>query len=131
MKRLILLLMIVIGAISSSYEKIVDTEAGLILEKDVPIEMRDGIVLYGNVFRPIKDGKYPVITSMGSYGKDNLPMKYDKDEGNIEVSLEVVDPVDWVPHGYVVVTVDSRGICRNTSFGNRLQEGRNSISCSF
>jgi len=100
---------------SSKYEKIVDKEAGLTFERNVAIEMRDGVKLYGNVFRPIEDGNYPVIVSMGPYGKDDLPAHYDPEEdGDINVSkytaFEVVDPQVWVEKGYVVVNVDSRGV---------------------
>jgi uncharacterized protein len=113
MKKLLFLLFMLMGVTVFSYEKTIDKKTGLIFERDVKITMRDGKVLYGNVFRPIKGGKYPVITSMGPYGKDDLPVKYDSDEGNISVSkyagFEVVDPAYWVPEGYVVVNVDSRG----------------------
>lgn len=113
MKKLLFLLFVLMGVTIFSYEKTIDKKTGLIFEKDVKITMRDGKILYGNVFRPIKSGKYPVITSMGPYGKDDLPVEYDKSEGDINVSkyagFEVVDPAYWVPEGYVVVNVDSRG----------------------
>ena len=113
MKKLIVILFTLLGTLVFSYEKIVDEEMGIIFERDVKILMRDGTILYGNVFRPIQEGKYPVITSMGPYGKDKLPVKYGRDEGDISVSkyaaFEVVDPADWVSEGYAVVNVDSRG----------------------
>ena len=39
------------------------------IDWDVPIEMDDGLVLRADVFRPIPDGKYPVILSYGPYAK--------------------------------------------------------------
>lgn len=33
----------------------------MIMEKDVTVEMRDGEKLYINIFRPNKDGKFPVV----------------------------------------------------------------------
>ncbi len=42
----------------------------MIMEKDVPVTMRDGITLYVNVFRPDKPGTFPVIISADAYGKD-------------------------------------------------------------
>lgn len=45
----------------------------MIMEKDVPIKMRDGVTIYVNVFRPNKPGKFPVVMSMDPYNKDGLP----------------------------------------------------------
>ena len=33
------------------------------LENRVPIRMRDGVTLYADVYRPVGDGKYPVLIS--------------------------------------------------------------------
>jgi predicted acyl esterase len=41
-----------------------------IFEKDVAIEMSDGLALRVNVFRPAAPGTYPVVMSHGVYGKD-------------------------------------------------------------
>ena len=42
---------------------------GMQIDWDVPIEMDDGLILKADVYRPITDGKYPVIMSYGPYGK--------------------------------------------------------------
>lgn len=42
----------------------------MIVEKDVPILMADGVVLRANVFRPEGIGPFPVIMSLGIYSKD-------------------------------------------------------------
>lgn len=42
---------------------------GMRIDWDVPIEMDDGVVLRCDVYRPIKNGKYPVIMTYGPYGK--------------------------------------------------------------
>lgn len=89
-----------------------------------PIAMDDGIVLRADVYRPIEDGRYPVILSYGVYAKglayqDGYPMQWEKMvadhpeilEGstNKYQNWETTDPERWVPHGYAVVRVDSRG----------------------
>jgi predicted acyl esterase len=38
---------------------------GMRIDWDVGIEMDDGIVLRADVFRPVDDGRYPVILSYG------------------------------------------------------------------
>jgi heterodisulfide reductase subunit B len=47
----------------------VETRDGMVVEWEAPIAMDDGIVLRADVFRPVKDGKYPAILSYGPYGK--------------------------------------------------------------
>ncbi len=85
-----------------------------IFEKDVRIQMRDGITLSANVFRPNSDGTYPVIMAMTPYNKDWLDVEYEESDGHINVSefatFEQADPAFWVPNGYVVIAVDNRGM---------------------
>jgi hypothetical protein len=89
-----------------------------------PIAMDDGLVLRADVFRPIADGRYPVIITYGVYAKglsyqEGYPHQWNKMvEDHSEIlegstnkyqNWEVTDPERWVPHGYVVIRVDSRG----------------------
>ena len=43
---------------------------GMIIEKDVPVPMRDGLKLSANVYRPDKPGTYPPIMAFTGFGKD-------------------------------------------------------------
>jgi predicted acyl esterase len=98
---------------------------------DAPIAMDDGIVLRADVFMPIEDGRWPVIMSYGPYGKglafqdgnkaawERLIAAHpDVAEGssNLYQTWELVDPEKWVPDGYAVVRVDSRGTGRSPGF---------------
>ncbi|MGH2826833.1 MAG: CocE/NonD family hydrolase [Actinomycetota bacterium] len=102
-----------------------DVRDGMCIDWQVPIEMPDGAVLRSDVYRPTAQGRYPVILSHGVYAK-GLPfngaiyrMQWDKlvekdpsvleGSTNAYQSWEVTDPERWVPHGYIVVRVDSRG----------------------
>ena len=97
---------------------------GMRVDWDVPITMDDGLVLRADVFRPVKDGRYPVILSYGPYAKglafqDGYPSAWQRmaekhpdvtaGSSNLYQSWEVVDPEKWVPHDYACVRVDSRG----------------------
>src|SRR6266851_587704 len=42
---------------------------GMRIDWNAPIEMDDGVVLRADVFRPIIEGKYPVVLSYGPYAK--------------------------------------------------------------
>lgn len=70
----------------------------VVTDKDVPIVMRDGTVLYANVQRPDKPGRYPVLITQTPYGKDGLVIGALGGGGNA-----------LVERGYVQVTVDVRG----------------------
>jgi predicted acyl esterase len=106
-----------------------DIRDGMRIDWDVPCTMDDGTVLRCDVYRPVADGKYPVIMTYGPYGKwvhfeDNY-----RDQWRIMCALhpdvpsgstnkyqnwEVVDPEKWVPDGYVVIRFDSRGAGRSS-----------------
>jgi uncharacterized protein len=104
---------------------------GMRIDWDVPIEMDDGVVLRADVFRPIEEGKYPVIMNYGLYGKwlafqDDRPEPWKRMiEGHPDVAAgstnqyqhwEVVDPEKWVPDGYICMRIDSRGAGRSPGF---------------
>jgi len=42
---------------------------GMRVDWDVPIRMEDGEVLRADVFRPVKEGRYPIIMTHGPYAK--------------------------------------------------------------
>jgi len=90
---------------------------GIIVEKDVPIEMRDGIRLAANVYRPNKPGKFPVIMSFTVYAKDlsgwGKGYRIPSHRISEATAFEAVDPGFWVPYDYVVILVDSRGFGRS------------------
>ena len=108
----------------SSLQQRTETRDGMHIDWNVPIEMDDGLVLRADVFRPVKDGKFPVILTYGPYAKnlafqDGYPSAWQRMvEKQPDVSAgstnkyqnwEVVDPEKWVPHDYICVRVDSRG----------------------
>ena len=101
---------------------------GMKIEWDVPIAMDDGIELMCDVYRPVEDGRHPVIISCGPYGKllhfedlytDQWRRMAEEHPDVVAGSTnkyqnwEVVDPEKWVPDGYAVVRVDSRGAGRS------------------
>jgi uncharacterized protein len=108
-----------------------ETRDGMRIDWDVPIKMDDGLVLRADVFRPIADGRYPVILSYGPYAKglafqDGYPSAWQRmadkhpdvtaGSSNLYQSWEVVDPEKWVPYHYVCVRVDSRGCGTSPGF---------------
>src|SRR5918992_1352877 len=101
------------------------------IQWDVPIEMDDGLVLRADVFRPEVEGKYPAILSYGAYGKGlafqdgyktawEIMARENPDalagSSNRYQNWEVVDPEKWVPDGYALIRVDSRGAGRSPGY---------------
>ena len=52
-----------------SYREVSEIRDGMRIDWDMPIEMEDGIVLRCDIYRPVLEGKYPVIMTYGPYGK--------------------------------------------------------------
>jgi uncharacterized protein len=101
---------------AGKYEMVVDTDIG--------IPMRDGAVLRANFYHPKAEGKFPVLMTFGPYGKD-VPLKEFMTEAWATLEkhypeilkasscqhlvFETPDPECFVPDGYIVIKVDSRG----------------------
>ncbi len=97
---------------------------GMQIDWDAPIEMDDGVVLRADIYRPLGAGKFPVILSYGPYAKGlsfqegykgnwarltKAAPEVLQNSSNKYQNWELVDPEKWVPDGYALVRVDSRG----------------------
>ncbi|CAK7219739.1 hypothetical protein SBRCBS47491_003952 [Sporothrix bragantina] len=92
------------------------------LDHDVEMVMRDGARLYIDVYRPDSSGpneQVPAILGWSPYGKkysslDMLPMTVwhscvkRSDLSGLE-KFEGLDPAEWCPRGYAIISVDARG----------------------
>jgi len=65
-------------------------ELGVQTERNVPVAMRDGVILRADVHRPDRGGPYPVLVLRTPYGKGG---RFDR----------------YVKAGYIVVAQDARG----------------------
>jgi uncharacterized protein len=82
-------------------EWLLTEEDAVTVERAVPVRMRDGVVLFADIYRPAKAGRFPVLLQRTPYDKGN-----DKE----------IDMGDEGPRrGYVVIVQDVRG--RYTSEG--------------
>ena len=66
------------------------------MQNRVPVPMRDGIILYADVYRPVAEGRYPVIVSRTPYSTERAPSAYEA-------------AVHFAQRGYVYVFQDVRG----------------------
>lgn len=72
--------------------------ADIIIEKNVPVPMRDGVVLRADVYRSSRSGRYPVLLERTPYNK-TFP----------RMVLDTVHVLYAVEGGYTVVIQDTRG----------------------
>ena len=102
---------------------------GILKMTDVRIPVRDGSYVCADVFRPADDDRHPVVMNMSFYGKsfyhecicdqagaDEKEVLEDRYfSGNPDglqcENHESVNTSEWVPNGYVVIRIDSRGVC--------------------
>ena len=68
----------------------------ILVDNRVPIPMRDGVTLYADVYRPVGDGRYPVLVSRTPYSTERFPTAYEA-------------AVYFAQRGYVYVFQDVRG----------------------
>jgi hypothetical protein len=100
-------------------------ERGMIVERDVPVPMRDGAHLYADIHRP-PSGKVPALVAWSPYGK-HRPFQYEYFYKHAGVRKEWIspytmfegpDPLYWVPRGYAIVHVDVRGTWGSEGIAN-------------
>jgi uncharacterized protein len=92
---------------------------GVLVEKNVPAEMRDGTSLMSNVYRPADNGIYPVLLTRLPYGKDKPR------------DPTYFDPLRAARHGYLVVVQDVRGRFASAgefgTFPQEIEDGHDTV----
>ena len=94
----------------------------IVLERDIELELRDGTIIYTDVYRPAAPGRFPVLFGWSPYGKefggqwlDDLPHRAGVPLSAVSElqRFEGPDPAYWVNQGYVVLSPDPRGAGRS------------------
>lgn len=96
--------------------------APILVQHDFPLKMRDGVTLRADIYRPTVSDTEPVpaILSWSPFGKKfnglmsldlMVPWSLGIAPGTLSglEKFEGPDPADYVPRGYAVVNIDSRG----------------------
>src|SRR5579863_589406 len=96
MKICALVLIVIATSSLASDQDFGKSEAKVVLKKNVPVSMRDGVILRGDVMLPAEDGKFPVLVYRTPYGKDDAQREYTTFKHAVE-------------RGYAVVIQDVRG----------------------
>ncbi len=97
--------------------------AGILLERDAAIEMRDGTLLRADVWRPQSSGRFPTLLQR---------FPYDKSAALASIVLAGVEPARAVQAGFVVVVQDTRGRFASdgvfTAFADEARDGADTIA---
>ncbi len=107
-------------------------EPGILCEQDVPVTLRDGTVIYTDIFRPVGAMNVPAIVNWSYFGKRQQEnhewQAMGVPPGTVSrlAKFESADPAYWCHQGYAIVNPDPRGVCRSEGninmFGS--QDGR-------
>ncbi len=90
----------------------------IILERDVPVKLRDNATIYTDIFRPADEEPHPAIMAMSPYGKEIGSQWLDDTPNHAGIPMEATsglqkfegpDPAYWCNHGYAVINPDVRG----------------------
>ena len=82
----------------------IEDERGVVVEKDVEMTTRDGVVLRADIYRPAAEGRYPVLMCRTPYSKD---VTFSLAPG--PAISAAIAPVDAVANGYAYIVQDCRG----------------------
>ncbi len=92
-------------------------EEGIICEQDIPVALRDGAIIYTDIYRPIGQTRIPAIISWSYFGKrpgDGFDewqiMGVPPGTVSRMTKFESPDPGYWCRHGYAVANTDPRGV---------------------
>ncbi|MDP2949027.1 MAG: CocE/NonD family hydrolase, partial [Chloroflexota bacterium] len=90
------------------------------VERNVPVPMRDGTILYADVYRPDAPGQFPALLQRTCYSKD-LPLP----------TVVLVFPITAASRGYAVVVQDVRGRYASQGefypFRHEIEDGYDSV----
>lgn len=90
----------------------------IVLDRDVEVPLRDGTIIYTDVYRPAGDDTLPAILAWSPYGKQGGTSSLDAFPNRAGVpesatsgleKFEGPDPAFWCNVGYAVVNIDPRG----------------------
>ena len=92
----------------------------IVLEKDVPVVLRDGVTIHVDIFRPVGTDPVPVIVAWSPYGKGQGTSAsvmgvfglVGLDNGIVSglEKFEGPDPAYWCGQGYAICNPDIRGV---------------------
>jgi uncharacterized protein len=108
-------------------------EPGIICEQDVAVTLRDGTIIYTDIYRPVGATNIPAIISWSPFGKRPGDVETEWQTmgvppGTISrmAKFESADPAYWCHQGYACANADPRGVGHSQGDANIFgsQDGR-------
>lgn len=103
----------------------VRVEEGILIERDVAVPLRDGTIIYADIYRPEGAKNLPAIVVWSPYGKNNGWAAADRKSKSLSgrpisavlppgvfspfAKFEGPDPAYWCHYGYALINPDARG----------------------
>ncbi|MDR6512049.1 putative acyl esterase [Novosphingobium capsulatum] len=97
----------------------IEHDAGLVIERNVAIPLRDGVRIFADIYRPAGTAglaDLPCLLSWSPYGKHARSNRVFWPHSGVDPAwlspltpFEGADPLAWCPRGYAVAVVDPRG----------------------
>jgi predicted acyl esterase len=114
-------------------------EAGLLIERNVEVTLRDGVTILVDIYRPADkaEADLPILLGWSPYGKHGLSASLWPPAG-VEAgwisrftAFEAPDPAFWCPLGYAVAFADPRGawLSEGDLRHNGIGEGEDCYDC--
>ena len=92
-------------------------EPGIVCDQDVSVTLRDGTIIYCDIYKPVGQTNLPTIISWSYYGKRPAESMSEWQimgvpPGTVSkmAKFESADPGYWCHQGYAVANVDPRGV---------------------
>jgi uncharacterized protein len=92
----------------------VTIEDGILTERDAAVPLRDGTIIYTDIYRPEGAANVPAIVAWSPFGKHQGYVGlhvHGVPEGTISpmAKFEGPDPAYWCRYGYAIINPDARG----------------------
>ena len=72
------------------------------IRKNIAVPMRDGVILYADLYMPAAEGVFPAVIMRTPYNKDKFDQEW-----------LYSNPELWMKEGYCLLIQDVRGCCRS------------------
>lgn len=72
------------------------------IRKNIAVPMRDGVILYADLYMPATEGVFPAVIMRTPYNKDKFDQEW-----------LYSNPELWMKEGYCLLIQDVRGCCRS------------------
>src|SRR3954447_11175102 len=105
---------------------------GIVVERDLMVPARDGVMLATDIYRPEGSGPFPVLLERTPYDK-SAPSRSERTNADPTPRSREAVAAYFVAHGYIVAYQDCRGRYRSggafTKYLSEAEDGADTLAC--